>query len=185
VSGHGTVGSNGCVFFFMSHDLTVVPVADYEPPIGEPRHATSLAVFHRPTRRRFAVVPALEYQPAARAAAAFADAALRGVLEVIDGRRSFAQLQPLLGDGLADTVLALSRSSRDGSGPSPLRASGSSALAAQLRRVRLRIVDAGGDAAEVSATYYRGDRVRAIAGRVERAEIRGRCRWRLVALHVG
>jgi Family of unknown function (DUF6459) len=158
----------------MSRELTVVPVADYEPPIGEPRHSMPRVVFHRPARRRLAAVPALEYQPAARAAAAFADAALRGVLEVIDGRRSFAQLQPLLGDGLADTVLALSRSSRAGS-----------RLAAQLRRVRLRIVDAGGDAAEVYATFYRGERVRAIAGRVERAEIRGRCRWRLVALQVG
>jgi hypothetical protein len=158
----------------MSRDLTVVPVADYEPPIGEPRHSIPRAVFHRPARRRLAAVPGLDYQPAARAAASFADAALRGVLEVIDGRRSFAQLAPLLGDGLADTVLALSRSSRD-----------TSRLAAQLQRVRLRIVDATGDTAEVFATYYRGERVRAIAGRVERAEIRGRCRWRLVALHVG
>jgi hypothetical protein len=158
----------------MTRELTVVPVADYEPPIGEPRRPMRMAVFHRPARRRLAAVPPLEYQPAARAAAAFADTALRGVLEVIDGRRSFAQIQPLLGDGLADTVLALRRSSRD-----------TSRLAAQLRRVRLRIVDAGGDAAEVFATYYRGERVQAIAGRVERAEIRGRRRWRLVALHVG
>jgi Family of unknown function (DUF6459) len=158
----------------MTRELTVVPVADYEPPIGEPTHSLPRVVFHRPARRRLAAVPPLEYQPAAQAAAAFADSALRGVLEVIDGRRAFAQIQPLLGDGIADTVLALSRSSRIGPGP-----------AAQLRRVRLRIVDAGGDAAEVFATYFRGERVRAIAGRVECAEIRGRRRWRLVALHVG
>jgi hypothetical protein len=58
-------------------------------------------------------------------------------------------------------------------------------LAAQLRRVRLRIVDRDGDVAEVFATYDRGGRVQAIAGRVQRAEVRGRRRWRLVALQMG
>ncbi|HEX9177652.1 MAG TPA: Rv3235 family protein [Mycobacterium sp.] len=166
----------------MSHDLTVVPVADYEPPVGEPRRPPP--TFGRPVRR-LAAVPPLPEQPSARAAAVFADAALRGVLEVVDGRRPFAQLQPLLGDGLADTVIALVRSSR--AQADALRASGSSPgmLAAQLRRVRLRIVDRDGDVAEVFATYYRDGRVRAIAGRVQRAEIRGRRGWRLVALQMG
>lgn len=104
----------------------------------------------------------------------FADTVLRGVLEVVDGRRSFAQLRPLLGDGIADTIITLARTARGGTG-----------LAAQLRRVQLRIVDADGDAAEVFATYCRGERIRAIAGRVECADVRGRRRWRLVALHVG
>ena len=56
-----------------------------------------------------------------------------------------------------------------------------------LRRVRLRTaaVDdqepARTTAAEVFATYTRGRRVRAIAGRIELSE----GRWRLVALQVG
>jgi hypothetical protein len=52
--------------------------------------------------------------------------------------------------------------------------------AAVLRRVRLRAA-AEPEAAEVFATYTRGHRVRAIAGRVEMKE----GRWRLVALQVG
>ncbi|HEY7052955.1 MAG TPA: Rv3235 family protein [Mycobacterium sp.] len=157
----------------MSVELTVVPVVDYEPPIGRPqRPAGTVLLRRRP--HRLSVVPPSPRQPSAGAAAVFADAALRGVLEVVDGRRSFAQLRPLLGDGIADTVVTLARSSRTGGG-----------LAAQLRRVSLRIVDRDGDAAEVFATYLRDGRVRAIAGRVERTEMRGRRRWRLVALHIG
>jgi Family of unknown function (DUF6459) len=158
----------------MSNDVTVVPVVDYEPPIGVPRRPSPPIAVARHVRRRLTAVRPVPEHPSARAAAVFADTALRGVLEVVDGRRPFAQLQPLLADGLADTVIALARSSRNGG-----------RMAAQLRRVRLRIVDRDGDVAEVFATYYRGERIRAIAGRVERAEVRGRRRWRLVALHVG
>jgi len=156
----------------MSHDLTVVPVVDYEPPVGAPRRHVPPGASGRPCRR-LSAVPAAPEQPSARAAAVFADAALRGVLEVVDGRRPFAQLQPLLANGLVDTVIALARSSRN------------TRLAAQLQRVRLRIVDRDGDVAEVFATYCRGTRVGAIAGRVEHAEVRGRRRWRLVALNMG
>jgi hypothetical protein len=156
----------------MTRNLTVVPVADYEPPIGAPRPPT----IGRPVRS-LAAVPAIPDQPVAHAAAAFADVALRGVLEVVDGRRPFAQLQPLLGDGLADTVIELARSLRG----RPDEVSS----AAQLRRVRLRIVDRDGDVAEVFATFYRGGRVRAIAGRIARTDVRGRRRWRLVALQMG
>jgi hypothetical protein len=158
----------------MSQDQSIVPVIDCEPPVGPPRRTSPLAAVRRPSRRRLAAVPPVQHQTSAHAAAMFADTALRGVLEVVDGRRPFAQIRPLLGDGLADTVVALARS-RPAAGRS----------AAQLRHVRLRIVDRDGDVAEVFATYCRGDRVRAIAGRVERADVRGRRRWRLVALHVG
>jgi hypothetical protein len=51
---------------------------------------------------------------------------------------------------------------------------------ATLRRIRLR--SAGPTAAEVSATYSRGDRVRAIAARVE---LTGDGRWQVVALQIG
>lgn len=155
----------------MTVNLTVVPVADYEPPIGL-AHRQSPAV-GRP-RHLAAVAPMTEH-PAAPAAVAFADAALRGVLEVVDGRRPFAQLQPLLGNQVAEALITMARASRGSS----------AASAAQLRRVRLRIVDSEGNTAEVFATYQRDGRVRAIAGRVQRAEVRGRRRWRLVALQMG
>lgn len=155
----------------MTRHLTVVPVVDYEPPpLGGPLSALPL---HQPApRRRSRQGPSPGDRTSACAAAAFADAALRGVLEVADGRRPLAQLRPLLVDKLVDTVVALTRSSQNGQ-------------TAKLGQVRLRIVDRDGDAAEVFATYQRGDRVHAIAGRVERAAVRGRRRWRLVALHVG
>jgi hypothetical protein len=100
-----------------------------------------------------------------QAAVVFADAALRRVLEVIDRRRPIAQLRPLVAPALIDAVVALARSAHTAT--------------ATLRRVRLRMVDS--QAAEVFATYTRGQRVRAIAGRVELH----RDRWRIVALQIG
>jgi hypothetical protein len=106
-----------------------------------------------------------------RAAAVFADTALRRILEVTDRRRPVAQLRPLLAPSLVDTVASLTRTtSHEG--------------AAVLRRVRLRsasIVDHEATAAEVFATYTRGPRVRAIACRVEL--VKGR--WLVVALQIG
>jgi hypothetical protein len=157
----------------MLQDLTVVPVVDYEPPVGTPRRQLSV-LGHLPFRRRLVAVPPPPELPSAREAAVFADTALRGVLEVVDGRRPFAQLQPLLDNSVADIVIALAKQSR------PVTRG-----AAQLRRVRLRIVDRDGDAAEVFATYCRAERVQALAARVERIEFRGRRRWRLVALQMG
>jgi hypothetical protein len=185
------------------------PVVDYEPPpfdvaVGPapqldvagraaPRPdvagraacaAPTPAALHRSSRRPLRPVEraSSDVAPAAAAsdlapppaAAAFADAALRRVLEVIDRRRPIAQLRPMLTPPLLDMVFTLTR----GSGP---------AKAAVLRRVRLRTaaVDECESrqpmAAEVFATYSRGQRVRAIAGRIEVKE----GRWRLVALQVG
>jgi hypothetical protein len=115
-------------------------------------------------------VPAPDIGPP-RAAAVFAAGALRRVLEVADRRRPVAQLRTLLVPPLIDTVALLTRSRPVGG-------------AAVLRRVRLRAVaaaDGETTAAEVFATYTRGDRVRAIAGRVE--VVSGR--WLVVALQVG
>lgn len=108
------------------------------------------------------------------AAAAFADAALRRVLEVIDRRRPLAQLRPMLTPALMDMVFALTRST----GPEK---------AAVLRRVRLRVAAVDEQdahrpvAAEVFATYTRGPRTRALAARIEVDE----GRWRMVALQIG
>ncbi len=79
---------------------------------------------------------------------------------MIDRRRPIAQLRPLLTPPLLDMVFTLAR----GAGPE---------RAAVLRRVRLQAaaVDERDPhqavAAEVFATYTRGRRVRAIAGRIE------------------
>jgi hypothetical protein len=108
-----------------------------------------------------------------RQAAAFADAALRRVLEVIDRRRPATQLGSVLAPGLVDSVLSVGRAVAGQSG------------AAVLRRMRLQAVGGGNPdtAAEVFGTYSRGNRVHAIACRVEQLPTPGR--WMVVALHIG
>jgi hypothetical protein len=100
----------------------------------------------------------------------FADAALRRVLEVVDRRRPLAHLKPVLTPALLDSVGALCRA----------RPGAHHGAAAKLSRIRLHQPQPG--AAEVSATYVRGERVRAIAARVE---LTGAGRWQVVALQIG
>ena len=116
------------------------PIIDCEPPpVGiADCPPPSPATLHRRTTRRLRPVK----RPVPRdplpppAAVAFADAALRRILEVVDRRRPIAQLRPLVAPALIDTVTALTRAPHT--------------AAATLRRVRLRMVD--GEAAEVFAT---------------------------------
>ncbi|RDH77649.1 hypothetical protein DVS77_14840 [Mycolicibacterium moriokaense] len=155
------------------------PVVDYEPApfdvaVGPPPcQAPTPAVLHRRRGPRPVEATAPEVAPPA-SAVAFADAAVRRVLEVLDRRRPIAQLRPVLTPPLLDMVFTLTRTA----GPDK---------AAVLRRLRLRAagVDDGDPprptAAEVFATYSRGRRVRAIAGRIELQE----GRWRMVALQIG
>jgi hypothetical protein len=152
------------------------PVADYEPPpVGTsvsgpgsaPCPAPTPAALHRPPRRPLRLVDRGEVSPPP-AAAAFADSTLRRVLEVIDRRRPIAQLRALMTPPLLEMVFALTRRA------APEKT-------AVLRRVRLRSTAVEPTAAEVFATYTRGHRVRAIAGRIEVTE----GRWRLVALQIG
>jgi Family of unknown function (DUF6459) len=145
------------------------PIIDCEPPpVGITAcPPPSRAALHRSTPRGLRPVPhPMPRDPLPpRAALVFADAALRRVLEVVDRRRPIAQLRPLVTPALIDTVTALTRAPRT--------------AAATLRRVRVRMVD--GEAAEVFATYTRGRRVRAIAGRIEQRDDR----WRIVAIQIG
>jgi hypothetical protein len=105
-------------------------------------------------------------------ATAFADSALRRVLEVIDRRRPLAQLRPLLAAGLLDSLLlGVNR--------------GQSTGAAQLRRVRVQLIGPTGMAAEVAATYTRGGRIHAIACRMEQMLNATGSRWQVIALHLG
>ncbi|WP_423487955.1 Rv3235 family protein [Mycobacteroides sp. PCS013] len=156
----------------MSHRY-VTRVADYEPaPVlaslppacQMPRPArlhqsrTRPAGIERQTHLR-------EQSPPPQAVA-FADAAMRRVLEVMDRRRPVTQLRPLLSDGPLSAVMA--RSSR-----TPVTA------AARLSKIRVR--RCADDAAEIFGTFERGGRVRAFAGRIQ--SVRGS--WLVVALQLG
>lgn len=151
------------------------PVIDYEPPPVAPGSTCappSPAALHRRTTRplRPVPVPAADIGPP-RAAVVFTAGALRRVLEVSDRRRPVGQLRTLLAPSLIDSVTLLTR----------VRHAGGAAV---LRRVRLRtatMVDGETTAAEIFATYSRGDRIRAIAGRVEVVD----GRWLVVALQIG
>lgn len=151
--------------------IAVSPVVDYEPPaFGAPPALPNVTPLHRPAA---APAPARRFDgPDTRAAAAFADAALRRVLEVIDRRRPLTQLRPLLASGLVDSLL--SGRAREGQGG-----------AARLRRVVAQPGNRDGTAAEVAANYSRGERVHAIACRVEQIPSPTGPRWQVVALHLG
>lgn len=175
-------------------DFAVTPVVDYEPPRtshaprrhrpGAPRRPYT----GQPSRQQKAPTPEPPPAPSApmRRAAIFADAALRRVLEVIDRRRPVAQLRPMLAPSLVDSVLAIGRCGNSVAG----HAAGHPAThhgAAVLRRMRLQ--PAGHHdpetAAEVFGSYSRGDRIHAIACRVEQVRTGGQTRWLVVALHIG
>ncbi|MCV7142227.1 hypothetical protein H7J76_24000 [Mycolicibacterium fortuitum] len=151
------------------------PVIDCEPPalpLGSQPHLTALAACPAPTllrghgpRRLRSVSPEPERQ-LQPGAAQFADMALRRVLEVVDRRRPPAQLKTFMSQLLLDAVVS-STAARHGT-------------TASLRRVGLRPA-ASPEAAELFATYTRGARVRAIAGRIEFRS----GRWQLTALQLG
>jgi hypothetical protein len=150
----------------------VVRVVDYEPPAfgGAPVLPPVTAL------RAHTQVPVPRADrptgPDSRAAAAFADAALRRVLEVIDRRRPLTQLRTLLAAGLVDSLLT-------GAGR------GADAGPARLRRVIAQISRPDGTAAEVVGHYARGERVHAIACRIELVPCATGTRWQVVALHLG
>lgn len=150
----------------------VARVVDYEPPtFGGPPVLPPVTPLrpgnHLPTGPMTPPVG-----PDTRAAAAFGDAALRRVLEVIDRRRPLTQLRPLLAPGLVDSLLAGALRSAAG-GP------------ARLRRVHAQISRPDGSAAEVVANYTRGQRLHAIACRIEQVPSATGARWQVVALHLG
>jgi Family of unknown function (DUF6459) len=154
----------------------VVPVVDYEPPpldaAPDPPALTLLRDHAVGPPVRDPTPPPRSDTVDVRAAGAFADAALRRVLEVIDRRRPLVQLRSLLAGGLVDSLLsAAGRHGGDG--------------AARLRRVRVQPVGSEGTAAEVAASYTRAGRVHAIACRVEQCKTPTGVRWQVVALHIG
>ncbi|ORB85899.1 hypothetical protein B1987_21400 [Mycobacterium kansasii] len=160
--------------------FAVVPVVEYEPPtrtVPRCRQATLAPVRQRslraPRRHRSEQPTTESMSVPMRQAGVFADAALRRVLEVIDRRRPAAQLRSLLAPNLVDAVLSVSDvvAARYGT--------------AVLRRVRLQPVGSAETAAEAFGSYSRGDRIHAIACRVERVTAGTGPRWLVVALHIG
>ncbi|WP_234784616.1 Rv3235 family protein [Mycolicibacter heraklionensis] len=168
----------------------VAPMLDYEPPArpampSRPAHPPPSApsVRQRPGHppRTRPDRPARKVLPAPlRSAAVFADAALRRVLEVVDGRRPSTHLHPLLATGLADSVVSAR--------PAP---PAGRAEPANLQRIRVQPAGSGepASAVEVFGTYRRGRRTHALACRVESMPgpgIGGKGpAWRIVALHIG
>jgi hypothetical protein len=154
----------------------VSPIVDYEPaPVAVPAPcpAPTSAALHRSTPRPLLRAPTADRParelPPPRAAAVFADAALRRVLEVTDRRRPAAALKSFVTPSLTDAIRALG----------PFREG-----VAVLKRVRVRtatVTDGEASAAEVFGTYLRGERVHAVAGRIEIVD----GRWRMVALQLG
>lgn len=147
---------------------SVSPILDYEPPLfgGPP-------ALPPPTVPRTRRSPEPTCRPPVdggrtHAAAVFADAALRRVLEVIDRRRPLAQLRPLMAAGLPDSLPTV-----PGADP------------ARLRRVVAQLAGTDGAAAEVAASYTRAERVHAIACRIEQVGTATGPSWRVVALHMG
>lgn len=160
------------------HPLTVTPAVDYEPPVRAVQHTRPVAPARRRRTPPLPSRPAATLSPGLRAAATFADAALRRVLEVIDRRRPLTQLRGLLAAHLVDSLLATSSRGAGVTGAPTRRPS-----TATLRRVRVQAVGTEDPprAAEVVASYRRGPRLHAIACRLERADTR----WQVVALHIG
>lgn len=165
----------------------VAPVVDYEPPARATvpyrwTHSLTSPSSARPRRRHPPRTtrdrPSRNVLPARlQSAAVFADAALRRVLEVVDGRRPSTHLRPLLAAGLAESVLSVRPAGR--------------AEPATLQRVRVQPADSGepASAVEVFGTYRRGRRTHAVACRVEPrpepANGGNTTGWQVVALHIG
>jgi hypothetical protein len=154
----------------------VFPIVDYDPPaFGGPPELPPVTRQCRRAPRPSAARPDRRTKDdagTAHAAATFADAALRRILEVIDRRRPLVQLRPLLAAGLVESLLTGQPAGRHSGEP------------ARLRRVRAQPVGPDGHAAEVSAHYSRGARVHAIACRIEQVRTATGPRWQVVALQL-
>lgn len=169
--------------------IPVAPVIDYEPPARAStpcRSAPPPTTRHRPAhppQLRPDRPPRTGLDAGLQSAAIFADAALRRVLEVVDGRRPPKHLHPLLAAGLAESV----RSARVFTTPER-------AGPATLQRVRVQPAEPAG-AVEAFGTYRRGRRIHALACRIEPAPAQAATTapgtmspgtsWRIVALHIG
>ncbi|MGJ0117631.1 Rv3235 family protein [Williamsia sp. MIQD14] len=138
------------------------PLSVSPPPVHAGRTNTD-----RPSTPRRPPAPPVGAPVADRvdpSARTFAVSALTRVLEVIDRRRPVAHLAAVAAPHIIDQVTALMHR------PVPTSAPGRRPPTASLLRVHLQW--SGPDAAEVTASYARGDRVHAVAARVQRVPTR-------------
>ncbi|MEE4021651.1 Rv3235 family protein [Gordonia sp. PKS22-38] len=150
--------------------VLIRPAAPYEPPphpvdhsgdiVALPAAADPAATPAAGTRQRGAP-PTVAVSRAGIDARRFAIRAITLVLEVVDRRRSLAQLDPVAPVPLIDSVEALVRACSTGAA-GPGAGGGETA---GLRRLHVQMLGPG--AAEVFGSYRRGQRVRAFAGRIE------------------
>ncbi|ROZ99265.1 hypothetical protein EEB19_12065 [Gordonia sp. OPL2] len=141
--------------------VLIRPAPQYEPPLRV--DDVALATLPRPVPRQRPPAP----PPATRQALStattearrFAIATVTLVLEVLDRRRTVAQLEPHVTRGLLDQLTILSRSTAPAS-------------SASLRRVHIQM--GGPGAAEVFGSFERGGRVLAFAARIEQLPCRVR-----------
>ncbi|MEE3850975.1 Rv3235 family protein [Gordonia sp. LSe1-13] len=161
--------------------VLIRPAAPYEPPPRPADHRgdvvvavsadTDAAATREPaTRQKGApqrgatqrgTPPTAAVSRASTDARRFAIRAITLVLEVVDRRRSLAQLDPVAPVPLIDHVEALVRACATGTAASGVGGGD----AAGLRRLHVQMLGPG--AAEVFGSYRRGQRVRAFAGRIE------------------
>ncbi|MBA0045544.1 Rv3235 family protein [Mycobacterium sp. NPDC050853] len=156
----------------MSHRY-VTRVVDYEPApvlasLPAACHSLRPGTLHQSRTRPAGIERQahLREQSPPPQVVAFADAALRRVLEVMDRRRPMVQLRPLLADGPLSAVMA--RAART-----------PATTAARLSKIRVRCC--GDDVAEIFGTFQRNGRTKAFAGRIE--SVKGS--WLVVALQLG
>ncbi|RVW05806.1 hypothetical protein EGT50_01130 [Rhodococcus xishaensis] len=117
--------------------------------------------------------PALHTEEVTPEARRFAELALRLTLEVMDRRRVPAQLRAVAVPAVVDVIHSIVRSTGH---------AGRRLGTATLERVRVRSVRS--DAAEVFGTYTRGDRVFAIAARIESGNGARSPGWAITSLRI-
>lgn len=151
------------------------PAPRFEPPAYDSRTAPRRRPLAESAARRSShdgrsPRPKLPPESATPDARRFAEQALRLTLEVLDRRRTPAQLRAVAAPAVIDVVHALVRS---GSARSRV---GTASL------VGVHVRPAGADAAEVFGTYNRSGRVFAVAARIERGKGRHPAGWAITSL---
>lgn len=168
----------------MPPTITILPLPGHEPPLEPPgpvgrqlelalplpRAAEALA---RPMLRPEQSGPTLEEA----AAQAGAHAALRMIIEVVDGRRPAGHLDRAATTRVRDYVQAAVTAG--------LRGRPRSASTPRVRIRSLHLQQPLPGIAEVSAVWQRGGRIAALAARFEQDEHALPLGWRCVALRLG
>ncbi|NLU81922.1 Rv3235 family protein [Rhodococcus sp. HNM0569] len=135
-------------------------------------HARTAPHTHARTARRS---PGSGRSPAAPPAPTdmhrFAEFALRSALEVVDRRRSAGRLRHVFSQSVVDTTRALAAAAAAAPPQAP----------AVLGRVRCQ---PGPSSAEIFATYARGGRTHAVAGRIDARRTREGAAWQLTVLQL-